>query len=384
MPSPRIAIVGAGPGGLTLARVLHVHGIHAAVFEREERPSVRPQGGSLDMHAESGQFAIECARLTGEFKRIARYEDQEGRIYDKHGTLLVIDVDVTARNRPEIDRGQLRQMLMDSLPAGVICWGHELSEIRMHDNGSVGVLTRGGECETVDLVVGADGAWSRVRPIVSEARPVYSGVAFIEMGIDDVDVRYPELSHLVGRGMTFAMGDSKALVGHRNAHAHLSVNAGLRAPEDWIERGGLDMSSPHAMKRSLAAHFSGWSETLLELIYRSDDRMTPRAIHVLPAGHRWEHRPGVTLLGDAAHLMSPFGGDGANLAMQDGADLALALAGGGDWRAAVQDYEVAICARAEPAAAAAWESITNAFSENGLTRLLQIVEMHRQGASPPT
>ena len=191
---------------------------------------------------------------------------------------------------------------MDSLPAGVIRWGHELSEIRIHDDASVRADYARRPCETFDLVVGADGAWSRVRPIVSEARPVYSGVAFIEMGIDDVDTRYPELSQLVGRGMTFAMGDSKALVGHRNANAHLSVNAALRVPEDWIERGGLDMSSPHAMKRSLAGHFCGWSETLLELIHRSDDRMTPRAIHVLPAGHQWEHRPGVTLLGDAAHL----------------------------------------------------------------------------------
>ncbi len=329
------------------------------------------------MHADSGQFAIECARLTPEFKRIARYQDQEGRIYDKHGTLLLIDTDVSGRNRPETDRGHLRQMLIDSLPAGVIRWGHELSDVEIHDDGMVELRMQGGQRDTFDLVVGADGAWSRVRPIVSDARPVYSGVAFIEMGIDDVDVRYPELSRLIGRGMTFALGDSKALVGHRDANAHVSINAALRVPEDWIAQGGLDLSSPGAMKRSLAAHFDGWSESLLELIYRSDDRVTPRAIHVLPAGHRWDHRPGVTLLGDAAHLMSPFGGDGANLAMQDGADLALELAAGGDWRKAVHDYEVAICTRAEPAAAAAWEGITTTFSEDGLARLLETVEMQR-------
>ena len=131
MPKPRIAIVGAGPGGLTLARILHLHGIPAPVFEREKFSAVRRrQGGSLDMHAESGQFAIQCAGLNAEFKRIARYEDQESRVYDKHGKLLFAEEDVAGKDRPEVDRGQLRQMLLDSLPAGVVHWDHELSAVQ--------------------------------------------------------------------------------------------------------------------------------------------------------------------------------------------------------------------------------------------------------------
>jgi 2-polyprenyl-6-methoxyphenol hydroxylase-like FAD-dependent oxidoreductase len=375
--APRIAIIGAGPGGLTLARILHLRGLQATVFEREVFSSVRPQGGSLDMHAESGQYAIECAGLAAEFKRIARYEDQEGRLYDKQGKLLLIDDDVTEKNRPEVDRGQLRQMLLDSLPSNAVRWGHELSAVRAHDDATYELVFRSGMSERFDLVVGADGAWSRVRPLVSQARPSYSGVAFVELGIDDADARYPELARLVGRGLTFFVRECKAMIGHRDANAHLGIYAALRAPEDWIEKGGLDTSSPGAMKTSLATHFSGWSESLLELIYRSGDRMTPRAIHALPVGHRWEHRPGVTLLGDAAHLMSPFGGDGANLAMQDGADLALALAGGEDWRAAVREYEAAMFARSEPSAAGARDAIDQVFSENGLSHMLQAMQEHR-------
>jgi 2-polyprenyl-6-methoxyphenol hydroxylase-like FAD-dependent oxidoreductase len=375
--APRIAIIGAGPGGLTLARILQLHGLNATVFEREAFSSVRPQGGSLDMHAESGQYAIECAGLAVEFKRIARYEDQEGRVYDKHGTLHLIDDDVTGKNRPEVDRGQLRQMLLDSLASHVVRWGHELSAIHAKYDATYELVFRNGISERFDLVVGADGAWSRVRPLVSQARPIYSGVAFVELGIDDADARHPELARLVGRGLTFFLGESKALIAHRDAHAHLGIYAALRAPEDWMEQGGLDTSSPDAMKASLAAHFNGWSKNLLELIHRSGERMMPRAIHALPVGHRWQNRPGITLLGDAAHLMSPFGGDGANLAMQDGAELAQALSKGKDWRAAVQGYEAAMFVRAESSAAGARQAIDEVFSEDGLVHTLQAMAAHR-------
>ena len=380
--TPSIAIIGGGPGGLTLARVLHLHGLDATVYEREAFSSARPQGGSLDMHAESGQYAIQCAGLTDEFQRIARYEDQEGRLYDKHGKLLLIDDDVTGKNRPEVDRGQLRKMLLDSLPANVICWDHELSSIQLQDDGRYELVFGSGIGEKFDLVVGADGAWSRVRLIVSQARPIYTGVAFVELGIDDADARHPELARLVGRGLTFFVGESKALIGHRDANAHLAIYAALRAPEDWIEKGGFDMASPDTMKASLAANFTGWSENLLDLIYCSGDTMSARKIHALPVGHRWAHRPGVTLLGDAAHLMSPFGGDGANLAMQDAADLALALAGENDWRAAVRDCEVTMFARAESSAAAAWEAMDQVFSEDGLAHTLQAMEGHRRQSAP--
>jgi 2-polyprenyl-6-methoxyphenol hydroxylase-like FAD-dependent oxidoreductase len=375
---PRIAIVGAGPGGLTLARILHLHGLDAIVFEREASSRIRQQGGSLDMHPESGQYAIECAGLAAEFQRIARYEDQESRIYDKHGKLLLMDDDVTGQNRPEVDRGQLRQMLLDSLPANVIRWDHELSSILPQDNGRYELVFRNGASERFDLVVGADGAWSRVRPLVSEARPIYSGVTFVELGMDDADARHPELARLVGRGLTFFVGESKALIGHRDANAHLSIYAALRAPEDWIEKGGIDMASPDTMKTSLAGYFTGWSENLLDLIYRSGNIISTRKIHAVPVGHRWAHRAGITLVGDAAHLMSPFGGDGANLAMQDAADLALALAGENDWRAALRDYEAAMFARAELSAARAREMIDQVMSEDGLANLLRAMEGHRQ------
>jgi 2-polyprenyl-6-methoxyphenol hydroxylase-like FAD-dependent oxidoreductase len=377
----RIAIVGAGPAGLTLARILYLHGVHAAVFEREAFSSVRPQGGSLDMHADSGQFAIQCAGLNNEFKCIARYEDQESRIYDKYGKLLFVDTDVMGKDRPEVDRGQLRQMLLDSLPPGVVRWDHELTAAGQHDDGTFELEFRNGWSGRFDLIVGADGAWSRIRPLLSNAQPIYSGVMFVTLGIDDVDVRHPELARLIGRGLMFALGDSKALIGHRDANAHIGIYAGMRVPEDWVATSGLDWSSSDAVRSRLAAEFRDWSEDLRQLIHKSDDRgerFAPRPIHALPVGHRWEHRQGVTLLGDAAHLMSPFGGDGANLAMQDAADLGLALVRQEDWRLAVQSTEMAIFARAEEAAAGARDAIDEVFSVGGLAHILRVMKEQRR------
>ncbi|MBB5058537.1 2-polyprenyl-6-methoxyphenol hydroxylase-like FAD-dependent oxidoreductase [Granulicella aggregans] len=378
MKRPRVGIVGGGPGGLTLARILHVHGIEAVVFEREAMVTARPQGGSLDMHAESGQYAIECCGLTEKFKRIARYEDQETRVYDKHGSLRFLEDDVAGRERPEVNRGHLRQMLLDSLPAEMVQWKRELSSVELGRDGASTLMFKDGSSESFDLVVGADGAWSKVRALLSDAKPIYSGVTFVELGIDDADQRYPERAKLVGRGLMFALGDSKAIIGHRDANAHIGIYVALRAEEGWIFEDGPGVSS---MRASLVGQFSGWSEELLELIRGCDDRMTPRKLYALPVGHRWEHREGVTLLGDAAHLMSPFGGDGANLAMWDAADLALAIVKNDDWKSAVREYEVAMWERAEPAAAGASGALDEVFSEEGLEHMVGHMEERLGGSA---
>lgn len=381
-PNPRtkrIAVVGAGPGGLTLARVLHQHGIHATVYEREAHARVRGQGGSLDIHRESGQFALECAGLTPEFLKIARYDDQESRLYNQLGELVFEDTSNNG-NRPETDRSALRQILLDSLPPDRIRWDHELATIEQNAAGVSTLTFRNGITQEFDLVVGADGAWSRVRPMVSDARPVYSGVTFASIEFNDVDRSYPEIAKLVGHGLMFAMGESKTIAAHRNAGSNVGFYVGLRVSEDWAENGGLDRSSPEATRQSLAANFHGWAPILLQSILQSTEPITPRRIYALPIGHRWEHRQGITLLGDAAHLMSPFGGDGANLAMQDAADLALELARAQDMHAAVRRYELKMFERAEMAAPWAAAGLDGAFSENGLAHALEQHERHRADA----
>jgi 2-polyprenyl-6-methoxyphenol hydroxylase-like FAD-dependent oxidoreductase len=374
---PRIAIIGAGPGGLTLARSLYLAGIPVAVFEREAHALARPQGGTLDLHADSGQLALARAGLTEAFLRIARYEDQGSRLYDKHGTLLFAQDDVTGADRPEVDRTALRNILLESLPAEIVRWNHELREIRLHENGTSALVFQHGEEGPFDLVVGADGAWSRLRPLVSPYEPQYSGITFIEFGIDDVDNRHPSIATFIGRGKTGIEGDGKGLIMQRNGNAHIRGYASFRVPVEWVA-GTFDFSSPASVRERLIAEYQSWASEIHEIIRASNDQIAARPIYALPVGHRWPHRRGITLLGDAAHLMSPFGGEGVNAAMLDASELGRYLAECADWDQGVQRYESEMFVRVKEHAAHAADAVATELSHAGLDLSLQHLMQHAE------
>jgi 2-polyprenyl-6-methoxyphenol hydroxylase-like FAD-dependent oxidoreductase len=372
---PRIGIVGGGPAGLTLARILQVRGIASVVFEREAYFGERPQGGTLDMHPDTGQFALRCAGLEPAFQRVARYEDQGVHIVDKHGRIL-FDDQSNQGDRPEVDRAQLRRILLDSLPPGVVRWGQAPQSAEAQSDGTFELTFNDGSApERFHLLVGADGAWSQIRPLVSAVQPEYEGILFVEFHLSDVgtehDRQHPEIAELVGHGKMFALGDCKGILAQRNSNGHVYGCAAFHAPRTWL-----------AAKAKLIGLFDGWSENLLRLIYESDDRMIALPLSFLPAGHSWENRPGVTLLGDAAHVMSPFSGEGANLAMRDAADLALALADCADWKSAVARFEPLMCHRAGVAAAAALTALRDVFAEAGLAHAIEQMRSHHPTAVP--
>lgn len=374
MGSPRIAIVGGGPGGLMLARILHMGGVVATVFEREGHALERPQGGTLDIHADTGQVAFARAGLMDEFRRAARYEDQGSRIVDKAGRVWFDDQDAGDGDRPEVDRTALREILLRSVPADAVRWGRHLRAARPRGDGAYDLEFEEGGAGPFDLVVGADGTWSRVRPLVSHYEPQYTGVMFIEFGIDDVDARHPELSRLVGRGKLGAIGDARCIIAQRNGNAHIRSYAIFRVPLDWPSRT-FDLASPAATRAGLLAQFEGWSPSLLDLIRASNDRIVPRPIYALPVGHRWPNRAGATLLGDAAHVMSPFGGDGVNNALFDALELGRRLVDGDDWAAAVAEYEADMFDRVEESASHAADAVATLLSHDDLALSLEAMRL---------
>ncbi|NUH41707.1 FAD-dependent monooxygenase [Streptomyces samsunensis] len=369
--APRIAIAGAGLGGLTLARVLHVHGIASTVYELDASATARDQGGSLDMDPESGRQALLHAGLLEEFRPLSRPEDGELRLLGKDAT---VGFRIPApepgegdegEERPEIDRRALRDLLLRSLPEGTVRWGHKIRSASPGPGRPALTLSDGRTVEA-DLLVGADGAWSRVRPLVSEADPVYSGLSYVDCLLRDVDTRHPAVAELVGRGTMFALADEKGLIAQRNGGDRVRVYAAVKAPEEWSRSGLIDPADPVAAKKRLLDLFPDWDEGLRALIAESDGPLVARPIHALPIDHRWDRMPGVTLLGDAAHLMSPFAGAGANLAMLDGAELGLALATHDDLETALNAYETPMFPRAEAAAAQSADNLTDFFHPDGL------------------
>ncbi|GAA4930424.1 NAD(P)/FAD-dependent oxidoreductase [Nonomuraea thailandensis] len=351
-------MVGAGPAGLAFARVLHRHGRPVSVLERDPARDARPPGGTLDLHEGMGQLALDKAGLLAGFQALSRPEGQAMRILDVDGTVLR---DWRPRPddlaNPEIDRGQLRDLLLGSLD---VQWGSGVTEVVPGTRDGVLVRFADGRQETFDLVVGADGAWSRVRPAVSSATPRYTGITMVETSLDDVDTRHPDLARLIGDGSLAVYGVSRALVAQRNSGGHVKVYAQFRAPLDW--HAGLDWDDAAAVRSRLLAMFEGWAAPVLDLL-RQGAAFVQRPLHVLPVSHTWAHVPGVTLLGDAAHLMPPLG-VGANLAMLEGAELAEAVAtapGPAELDEAVRAFEERMWARA-----GRWAKITAA----GLERLV--------------
>lgn len=344
-----VTIVGAGLGGLTLARVLHVHGIPATVYEAEPSARARTQGGQLDIHEHNGQRALKAAGLTAAFRAIIHEGGAATRLLDSRGTVLFDEPDDGTGGRPEVLRGDLRRILVESLPPETIRWGRKLASVTALGDGRHELTFADGATAAAGLLVGADGAWSKVRPLLSDAEPEYTGTTFIETYLHDVDERHAATAQTVGDGAMFAAMPGKAIVAHREVGDVLHTYIELNRSAEWI--AGIDFADSAAAAARVAAEFDGWAPELTALITDGEVPLVPRMIYALPDGHRWDRVPGVTLVGDAAHLMAP-NGEGANLAMLDGAELGQAIAAHpGDAEAALASYEAALFPRSESEAA---------------------------------
>ena len=342
-----VSIVGAGLGGLTLARVLHVHGIPSTVYEAEPSAQTRTQGGQLDIHEHDGQHALAVAGLTEEFRAIIHVGGEAARTLDRDGTVLLDEPDEGTGGRPEVLRGDLRRILIESLPDGTIAWGRKVTGVTTLDGGRHELSFEDGSIEITSVLVGADGAWSRIRPLLSDATPRFVGTTFVETYLYDADERHPVAAEVVGSGAMYALAPGQGILAHREANAVVHTYVALNRSMDWIS--AIDFTDASAAVR-VAAEFDGWAPELVSLITDGDTAPVARLIYTLPTGHRWPRVPGVTLLGDAAHLTPP-AGDGANLAMLDAAELARALVEHpDDVEAALAAYEDDLFPRSESAA----------------------------------
>ncbi|MFF8594016.1 FAD-dependent oxidoreductase [Streptomyces sp. NPDC015220] len=371
-----VTIIGAGLGGLTLARVLHVHGIPATVYEADTSPTARTQGGLLDIHDHNGQLALRAAGLFEEFLGIVHQGAEASRVLDKDGKVLLDEPDDGNGRRPEVHRGALRRILLDSLPAGTVRWGHKATAVRALGGGRHEVTFTDGTTVTTRLLVGADGAWSRIRPLLSDAEPEYVGTSMIETYLFDADTRHPVGARVVGDGSLSALAPGKGISAHREPDGVLHTYVSLDKPREWLD--AIDFTDAAAARARVAAEFHDWAPELTALITDGETAPVPRTVNSLPVEHRWDRVPGVTLLGDAAHLMPP-SGEGANLAMYDGAELGNALAAHpDDPEAALGAYEEALFPRSAAAAVDAFRVQRLCFGDDAPHSLVAFFTGHGQ------
>jgi len=354
-----VTVVGAGLGGLVLARVLHTRGVPVTVYDADASADARTQGGQLDLHEHNGQLALEMAGLTEAYRSIIHWGGAAQRVLSTTGEVLAELPDDGSMSSPEALRGDIRRILLDSLPAGTVQWGKKLTAATPLGGGRHQLTFADGSTATSEVLVGADGAWSRVRPLLSAEKPTYSGMAYVDTFLHNVDANHPAAAAAVGTGAMYALIPGKGFLAHREAGDVIHTYVVLDRPLDWFDN--IDFGDPAATKAAIAAEFTGWAPELVSLITDADTAPVLRAIHQLPDRHRWERIPGVTLVGDAAHVTVP-GGEGANTALLDGAELGRLLADHpGDVETALAAYEQVMFDRAEEEASGAHETVELIF-----------------------
>ncbi|MEU8818771.1 NAD(P)/FAD-dependent oxidoreductase [Actinoplanes sp. NPDC048796] len=374
-----VTIVGAGLGGLTLARVLHRHDVPVTVYDAEDSARSRTQGGQLDLHEHNGQRALEIAGLTAEFRAIIHAGGGAQRVLDQHGTVLAEVPDDGSLARPEAQRGDIRRILLESLPAGTVQWGKKVVAATPLGLGRHELSFADGSTVTTDILVGAEGTWSRVRALLSDEKPAYAGMSYVDTYLHDVDDRHPDAAKAVGDGAMYALTPGRGFLAHREANNTIHAYVALDRPVEWFD--DIDFADAEATKARIAAEFEGWAPELTALITAADTAPVLRRVYQLPDRHRWARTPGVTLLGDAAHVTVP-GGEGANIAMLDGADLGEAIAAHpGDVEAAFAAYEQVMFARGEAEAVAAHETIDLIFGDSAPHGLVTLLNGTGQDAS---
>jgi 2-polyprenyl-6-methoxyphenol hydroxylase-like FAD-dependent oxidoreductase len=305
----KIAIIGAGPAGCMLARLLHHKNpdIQVTVFESESALNFRSQGGSLDLHVKTGQLAVRQAGLWDEFLKHCRYDGEAMKIADKNFVCYINmgagkPGTAASTGRPEIDRPVLREMLFKSLPEGVVRWNKKLSSVDRSGENLTMTFADGTTETGFDLIVGADGAWSKTRNLVSDVKPYYSGIAGHALQIPHAEQKSPKLYDTVNRGSLFTYSDGKGMFAQYTGDGSINIGTWSVHPSDWQSTAGYDMHDGKALKEVYKEEYKDWHPTLQAFLQEASDEVTPRDLYMLPIGHSWEHMEGVTLVGDAAHL----------------------------------------------------------------------------------
>lgn len=375
----QIAIVGGGPGGLTLARLLQLKGANIKVYERDFDKNARLVGSPLDMHEDSGLAAIRKADLLEAFKKSFRPGADRMLIVNEQAEILFNDHQAKPAEdfgnegfRPEIDRVPLRNMLLESLQPGTVVWNSHFISMEAQNEGWL-LHFKNGLSVYADLVIAADGANSRIRPYITGIKAFYSGITMLEGNVPNAKEATPHVHALANGGKIMAFGNTKDLLLGQKGNGDLGFYASFKADENWTTNSGLDYADNTQMLEWFKTAYPEWSPVWYELFEHAATPFIPRPIYCMPLDQNWEALPNLTMIGDAAHIMPPFAGEGANMAMLDALELSGCLTGDAynNLQEAIAAYEINMRKRAAIAAQESLENGERMHSENALKIMLE-------------
>jgi len=373
-----IAIVGGGPGGLTLARLLQLKGADVKVFERDLNKNARVQGAPLDLHDDSGLAAIRKAELLEEFKQNYLVGADRELIVNENAEIFFSDHDSKPEEdfghqhfRPEIDRGTLRKILLESLQPETVVWDSHFVSMEKQNEGWL-LHFKNNTTAYADIVIACDGANSKIRPYITDSKAFYTGITMLEGNILQAKENAPKVNALLKGGKIMAFGNQKNLLMGQKGNGDIGFYASLKIDENWTANSGLDYTDKAQILNWFKSIYPEWNPIWLELFENAETPFIPRPIYCIPFDQNWEAQSNVTMIGDAAHVMPPFAGEGVNMAMLDALELCECLTSAQykTLQEAISGYEIQMRKRA---AIAAKESLDNGelmHAENALENML--------------
>lgn len=379
-----IAIVGGGPGGLTLARLLQMKGALVKVYERDFDKNARVQGSPLDLHEDSGLAAIREAGLLKEFKENFLSGADKTLILNEKAEIFYSDHETNLEEnfgheyfRPEIDRGSLRKILLESLEPETVVWDSHFISMEKQDEGwKLNFKNR--ESVYADIVIGSDGTNSKIRPYITDIKPFYSGIVMLEGNIHQSKTKVPNIDSLINGGKIMAFGNEKNILMGQKGNGDLGFYASFKADENWASDSGLDFNNQSQILEWFKNNYPEWSNIWYELFENAETPFVPRPIYCMPLDQTWETSSNLTIIGDAAHVMPPFAGEGANMAMLDALELSKYLTSEeyDSLAEAISEYEINMRKRASEAAKESLENGEKMHSNNALEKMLEFFDNH--------